>query len=419
MAFSRRFFHILILSFFSCSNLFGQHAIIQPVALHPVFNVDFRINETFLYNLSDHPVYETFDSIAYRYDEWARLDYCKRFINNIVVAESVLEYDALNRPTRVTSLAMDTFYFYNDQGLLYEKNVSNGNSDPTKAIYQFRYVYNASNQLIEETYTDLKNYDTITILSNNRYYYNTNGKLDSVHNYFLDTITFTGVDVVRLFAYSNGHATLTERVLTKYSDSELFVADSIIITNLNEQQKPLNRIVLDINDNGFQDTVAADYFYYEPEGKLLWKITNTYTEGIYTNGNYFYYDYDFLGNLLFEYRYISTDSTNWELIDRVRWVVSGDDVKYIEKPSMLISPNPVNCCGQIIIFAGDPDAVTIDITDISGKKVISISATLTSGNNILNLPVSDFPIQYQQGYQVFYIRVTGNKTFAQTTFIKL
>ncbi|MBK8343336.1 MAG: T9SS type A sorting domain-containing protein [Bacteroidetes bacterium] len=107
------------------------------------------------------------------------------------------------------------------------------------------------------------------------------------------------------------------------------------------------------------------------------------------------------------------------MIDRVRWVVSGDDVKYIEKSSMLISPNPVNCCGQIIIFAGDPDAVTIDITDISGKKVISISATLTSGNNILNLPVSDFPIQYQQGYQVFYIRVIGNKTFAQTTFIKL
>ncbi len=419
MAFSRRFFHLLFLICLGWSNLVAQHAIIQPVALHPVFNVDFRINETFLYNLSDHPVYETFDSIAYRYDEWARLDYCKRFINNIVVAESVLEYDALNRPTRVTSLQMDTFYFYNEQGLLSEKNVSNGNSDPTKAIFQFRYTYNANNQLIEATCIDFKNYDTTTILTNNQYYYNANGKIDSIHTYFLDTATLTGVNMLRYFNYANAHQTLVEQVFTKYNDSEVFVADSVIITNLNDKQKPLNRIILDVNDNGFQDTVAADYFYYEPEGKLLWKITNYYIDGLYNNGDYIYYQYDFLGNLLYQYRSVSTDRTNWELIDRVRWVVSGDDVQYIEKPSMLIAPNPIRCCGQIIIFAGDPDAVVIDITDMSGKKVISINATLTSGNNILNLPVSDFPIQYQQGYQVFYIRVIGNKTFAQTTFIKL
>ena len=96
----------------------SQHALNLPTLVNPTFLCDFQIEETFLFENGSGAVYEPFDSTLYKYDIWKRPERMERYLYDSLIAESKLEYDRVNKYTRITSLQLDTFYFYNVCGLI-------------------------------------------------------------------------------------------------------------------------------------------------------------------------------------------------------------------------------------------------------------------------------------------------------------
>lgn len=396
----------------------SQHALNFPSSINPTFLCDFQIVETFLYENGSGEFYAPFDSTLYKYDIWKRPERVERYLYDSLIGESKLEYDRVNKYTRITSLQMDTFYLYNDCGLIEEKNVSTGSSDPKKASFRYRYSYDEHNQLINIALWDLKSFETDFIIEDIFYSYNHNGQVDSIS-------TTTWLDASQQYAtriktihYNPGQKDIVEK---NYSGN-LFVPeltpDSTTIINYNEFGLITSSYKL-IPNNGDVDTIQSKFYNYNLDNQLFTVVEGNFIDGVFTYGQFWKYDYDVKQNLKFITRSESVDGETWEKKDRIRYVVRGQYVPMASTKSIEVVPNPATCCADIIFYSDEYDLVEVLISDMTGKIVQTQILHIFPGRNIIPLQFENFINAPTMGRQLYLVAIVGTSTFSKATFIKL
>ena len=396
----------------------SQHALNFPTSVNPTFLCDFQIEETFLYENGSGAFYEPFDSTLYKYDVWKRPERVERYLRDALVGESKLEYDRVNKYTRITSLEMDTFYWYNDCGLIEEKNVSTGSSDPKKASFSYRYKYDEHNLLINRTLWDLKSFDTDFIIEDIFYSYNHNGQVDSIS-------TTTWLDASQQYAtriktihYNPSQKDIVEK---NYSGNLIvteLAPDSTIIFNYNEFGLVTSSYKL-IPNNFSVDTIQSKFYIYNLNNQLLTLVEGNFVNGVFTYGQFWKYDYDVKQNLKFISRSESIDGATWTKKDRIRYVVRGQYVPMASTKSIEVVPNPATCCADIIFYSDEYDLIKVLISDMTGKIVLTQILHIFPGRNIIPLQLESFTNSPTMSRQLYLVTIVGTSTFSKATFIKL
>lgn len=396
----------------------AQHALNLPTSINPTFLCDFQIEEIFLFENGSGAVYEPVDSTLYKYDVWKRPERMERYFYDSLVAESKLEYDRVNKYTRITSLELDTFYVYNSCGLIAEKYISTGSSDPKKASFSYRYSYDADNKLINRTLWDLKNYDADFMLEEIVYIYNINGQVEEINTSLWLESEQLYTNRIKTIHY---HPDMREKVEKVYMDNLSPIADipdSTMIFNYDEHGKITSSFKL-IPNNGNFDTIQATVFFYSIDNLLYTVIESNYNHDEFTYGQFWSYNYDIKKNLKLKSRSESYDGINWVKKDRVRYVVRGQYVPMASANSIEVVPNPAVCCADIIFYSDEYDLVEVLISDMTGKIVLTQILHIFPGRNIIPLQLENFANAPTLSRQLYLLTIVGTSTFSKATFIKL
>ena len=396
----------------------SQHALNLPTLVNPTFLCDFQIEETFLFENGSGAVYEPFDSTLYKYDIWKRPERMERYLYDSLIGESKLEYDRVNKYTRITSLQLDTFYFYNVCGLITEKNISTGSSDPQKASFSYRYSYDSENKLLNRTLWDLKNYDTDFILEEIVYSYNLNGQVAEINTSLWLESEQLYTSRKKTIHYNQDAQNIVEKVYMDNVSPISDIPDSTTIFNYNDHGKITGSFKL-IPNNGIYETIQATVFFYSIDNLLHSVFESNYNEGEYTYGQFWSYSYDIKQNLKLKSRSESFDSENWVKKDRVRYVVRGQYVPMASVNSIEVVPNPATCCADIIFYSDEYDLVKVLISDMTSKIVLTQILHIFPGRNIIPVQFENFINSPAMSRQLYSVAIIGNATFSKATFIKL
>lgn len=396
----------------------AQHALNLPTSLNPTFLCDFQIEEIFLFENGSGAVYEPVDSTLYKYDFWKRPERMERYYYDSLVAESKLEYDRVNKYTRITSLELDTFYVYNTCGLIAEKYISTGSSDPKKATFSYHYNYDGDNKLVNRTLWDLKNFDTDYLLENIDYNYNQNGQLEEVNtSVWLETEQLYS-NYVKTIDYHTDARNIVEKVYLNSVSPITNIPDSTTIFNYDENGKITSNYKL-IPNNGNYDTIQSTVYFYNIDNLLYSVIESNYIQKEFAFGQFWKYDYDVKHNLKFISRSESVDGATWTKKDRIRYVVRGQYVPMASTKSIEVVPNPATCCADIIFYSDEYDLVEVLISDMTGKIVLTQILHIFPGRNLIPLQLEKFTKSPALSRQLYLLSIIGTSTFSRATFIKL
>lgn len=396
----------------------AQHALNIPTALNPTFLCDFRIEETFLIENDDKAVYLPYDSTLFKYDVWKRPERVERYVDGILVGESKLEYDRVNKYTRITSLLMDTFYVYNDCGLLMEKNISTGSADRSKASFRYIYNYDDQNLIDQVELWDLKSYDEDKIIEKHNYYRNSEGQIDSVYSSKWDSLFNAYHIKLKTINYQPENNGVVEKTFFGVPASPDFYQDSTLISSFDDKGRIIKLIKLVSNNTGF-DTAQVLTYTYGLNNRLLYNVESNYVLNKFNDAQLWYYDYDVKQNLIFIYRSTSSDLLNWEKKDRIRFVVRGQYVPMASPASIEIVPNPAVCCADIIFYSDEHDLVQLTIADMTGRVLYQQMERIIPGRNVIPIPLEKFASAPIMSRQLYLVTIAGGTTYSRGTFIKL
>lgn len=396
----------------------SQHALNFPTSINPTFLCDFQIEETFLYENGSGVFYEPFDSTLYKYDVWKRPERVERYLRDSLIGESKLEYDRVNKYTRITSLEMDTFYVYNDCGLISEKNVSTGSSDPKKASFSYKYNYDEHNLLINRTLWDLKSFETDFIIEDIVYSYNLKGQLDSISTTSWLEASQQYATRFKTIHYNPSQSGIVEKNYSGNLFEPEQAPDSTTIINFNAYGLITSSYKL-VPDNGSVDTIQSKFYNYNLNNQLISLVEGNFDNGVFTYGQFWKYDYDVKQNLKFISRSESADGATWTKKDRIRYVVRGQYVPMASTKSIEVVPNPAACCADIIFYSDEYDLVKVLISDMTGKIVLTQILHIFPGRNIIPLQLENFTNSPTLSRQLFLVTIVGTSTFSKATFIKL
>ncbi|HYG16812.1 MAG TPA: T9SS type A sorting domain-containing protein [Bacteroidia bacterium] len=104
-----------------------------------------------------------------------------------------------------------------------------------------------------------------------------------------------------------------------------------------------------------------------------------------------------------------------DTIDRFTLVVGSGIGVFVEntpgKPTVQLYPNPAKEAVSILLSGKTGETITYSLSDITGKEVFASATTLTSGNELVTLPLNGF------AKGIYLVKTSGNNGTAATRLV--